>query len=273
LNSKLFEHRQTGFVPTGAGTRLQRMAEVVEASINACEAELSDADSALEGVVRVGAPDCFAACFLGARLAAFCKMHPKLHVDLIASASPSTVSRREVDILIGSSLPNEGRIVSRKLTDYQAGLFASRSYLKSRPPIGSVSDVISDGYICCDEDDLYSYQGEFPLVPRAQFRSASVLPLLQAVREGEAIAVLPNYVACQEETLVPVLPAQINFRRSLYVLLHEDNKALTRVRTVSDFIFSEVQKTRTMFFMGGALNGSERAVKGEAVVILPSPDP
>jgi len=273
LNSKLFEHRQTGFVPTGAGTRLQRMAEVVEASINACEAEISDADSALEGVVRVGAPDCFAACFLGARLAAFCKMHPKLHVDLIASASPSTVSRREVDILIGSSLPNEGRIVSRKLTDYQAGLFASRSYLKSRPPIGSVSDVISDGYICCDEDDLYSYQGEFPLVPRAQFRSASVLPLLQAVREGEAIAVLPNYVACQEETLVPVLPAQINFRRSLYVLLHEDNKALTRVRTVSDFIFSEVQKTRTMFFMGGALNGSERAVKGEAVVILPSADP
>ena len=29
LNTKLFEHRQTGFLPTGAGTRLQRMAEVV----------------------------------------------------------------------------------------------------------------------------------------------------------------------------------------------------------------------------------------------------
>jgi len=65
LNTKLFEHRQTGFVPTTAGTRLQRMAEVVEASINACEAELSDADSAVEGVVRIGAHDCFAACFLG----------------------------------------------------------------------------------------------------------------------------------------------------------------------------------------------------------------
>jgi DNA-binding transcriptional LysR family regulator len=273
LNSKLFEHRQTGFVPTGAGTRLQRMAEVVEASINACEVELSDADSALEGVVRVGAPDCFAACFLGARLAAFCKIYPNLHVDLIASAGPSSVSQREVDIFIGSSLPNEGRIVSRKLTDYQAGLFASRNYLKSRPPIGSVSDVFSNGYICCDADDLYSYQDELPLVPRAQFRSASVLPLLQAVKEGEAIAVLPNYVACQEETLVPVLPAQINFRRSLYVLLHEDNKNLTRVRTVSDFIFSEVQKNRSMFFMEGALNGSERAVKGEAIVISPSTDP
>ena len=124
------------------------------------------------------------------------------------------MSRREVDILLGSSLPNEGRIVSRKLTDYQAGLFASRRYLESRPPVGSVSDVFSDGYICCDADDLYSYQGEFPLVPRAQFRSASVLPLVQAVKEGEAIAVLPRYVACQEETLAPELPGHINFRRS-----------------------------------------------------------
>ena len=273
LNTKLFEHRQTGFLPTGAGTRLQRMAEVVEASINACEAELSDADSALEGVVRIGAPDCFAACFLGARLAAFCKMHPKLHVDLLTVTNPSSVSQREVDIFVGSSLPNEGRIVSRKLTDYHAGLFASQNYLESRPPIRSVSDIFSHGYICCDVDDLYSYQGEFALVPRAQFRSANVLPLLQAVKQGEALAVLPSYVAGQDEALAPVLPAQISFRRSLYVLLHADNKNLTRVRTVSDFIFSEVQKNRSIFLTEAVLNGSERAVKGEHIIISPPAEP
>ena len=268
LNTKLFEHRQTGFVPTPAGTRLQCMAEVVEASINACEAELSDADSAVEGVVRIGAPDCFAACFLGARLAAFCKTHPKLHVDLLTITSPSSVSQREVDIFVGSSLPIEGRIVSRKLTDYHAGLFASQSYLESRPPIGSVSDVLSDGYIC-DVEDLLSYQGEFAQVPRAQFRSANILPLLQAVKGGEAIAVLPSYVACQDEALVPVLPAQINFRRSLYMLMHEDNKNLTRVRTVNDFIFNEVHKNRSIFFSDAAFNGSVRAVTGETTAILP----
>ena len=273
LNTKLFEHRQTGFLPTGAGTRLQRMAEVVEASINACEAELSDADSALEGVVRIGAPDCFAACFLGARLAAFCKMHPKLHVDLLTVTNPSSVSQREVDIFVGSSLPNEGRIVSRKLTDYHAGLFASQNYLESRPPIRSVSDIFSHGYICCDVDDLYSYQDEFALVPRAQFRSANVLPLLQAVKQGEALAVLPSYVAGQDEALAPVLPAQISFRRSLYVLLHADNKNLTRVRTVSDFIFSEVQKNRSIFLTEAVLNGSERAVKGEHIIISPPAEP
>jgi DNA-binding transcriptional LysR family regulator len=271
LNTKLFEHRPTGFIPTPAGNHLRHRAEVVEASINACEAELSDADSALEGVVRIGAPDCFAACFLGPRLAAFCKLHPKLHIDLLTSTSSSSVSQREVDIFVGSSLPMEGRIISRKLTDYHAGLFASQSYLESRPPICSATDVFSDGYVC-DVDTLYSYQGDFAPISRAQFRSANVLPLLQAVKQGEAIAVLPSYVAYQDDTLVPVLPAQINFRRSLYVLMHEDNKNLTRVRTVSDFIVSQAQKNRAIFLSEAAFDPSERELAGKPIVISPPVD-
>jgi hypothetical protein len=60
-----------------------------------------------------------------------------------------------------------------------------------------------------------------------------------------------------------VLPAQINFRRSLYVLLHEDNKNLTRVRTVSDFIFSEVQKNRSIFLSEQAFDPSKCDVGDE----------
>jgi DNA-binding transcriptional LysR family regulator len=272
LNSKLFEHRPTGFVPTAAGNRLRRMAEVVEASINACEAELSDADSALEGVVRVGAPDCFAACFLAPRLAAFCKAHPKLHIDLLSATSCSSVSQREVDILVGSCLPIEGRIISRKLTDYHAGLFASQDYLEKRPPICSMRDVLSDGYIS-DLDAMFSEQADFALVSRAKFRSANVLPLLQAVKESAAIAVLPSYVAYQDDALVPVLPAEITVRKSLYVLTHEDNKNLTRVRTVSDFIFSEVQKNRSVFLPEAAFDLSGHNMSDEPMVVSPPAEP
>jgi DNA-binding transcriptional LysR family regulator len=268
LNTKLFEHRPTGFVPTPAGTRLQRMAEVVEASINACETELSDVDSALEGVVRIGAPDCFAAYFLAPRLAAFCKAHPKLHIDLLSATNCSSVSQREVDILIGSSLPIEGRIISRKLTDYHAGLFASQDYVENRSPIRSMTDVLSDGYVS-DFDAMFADQADFALVSRAKFRCANVLPLLQAVREGSAIAMLPSYVAYQDDALVPVLPAKINFRKSLYVLTHEDNRNLNRVRTISDFIFSEVQKNRSIFLAEAAFDPSGRNRTSKAIAISP----
>ena len=274
LNTKLFEHRPTGFVPTSAGIRLRRMAEVVEASIHACEAELSDADAALEGVVRIGAPDCFAACFLGPRLAAFSKAHPKLHIDLLSTTSSSSVSQREVDILVGSTLPIEGRLISRKLTDYHAGLFASQDYLHRHPPIHSTADVSSNGYgYICDLDAIYADQNEFALGSHAKFRSSNVLPLLQAVKEGQAIAVLPSYIAYQDDALVPVLPAEINFRRSLYVLTHEDNKNLSRVRTVSDFIFSEVQKNRLTFLPEAAFDPSEQDIMAGSVAIAPPVGP
>jgi DNA-binding transcriptional LysR family regulator len=233
--------------------------------------ELSDADSALEGVVRVGAPDCFAACFLAPRLAAFCKKHPKLHIDLLSATNCSSVSQREVDILVSSSLPIEGRIISRKLTDYHAGLFASQDYLENQSPICSMTDVLSDGYVS-DLDAIFPEQADFALVSRAKFRSANVLPLLQAVKGGTAIAVLPSYVAYQDDTLVPVLPAEISVRKSLYVLTHEDNKNLTRVRTVSDFIFSEVQRNRSIFLPEAAFDPSEHNLPG-ASLVSPSVEP
>ena len=99
------------------------------------------------------------------------------------------------------------------------------------------------------------------------------LPLLQAVKQGEAIAVLPNYVACQDEALVPVLPRQINFRRSLYVLLHEDNKNLNRVRAVSDFIFSEAHKNRFIFLAEAPYDRSECDLVGERISISSPVDP
>ena len=82
------------------------------------------------------------------------------------------------------------------------------------------------------------------------------------------MAVLPSYVAYQDDTLVPILPAQINFRRSLYVLTHEDNKNLTRVRTVSDFIVSQVQKNRSIF-LAEQHSTHRSATAGKPIVISP----
>ena len=131
-----------------------------------------------------------------------------------------------------------------------------------------MTDVLSDGYVS-DLDAILTGQAEFALVSRAKFRSANVLPLLQAVRQGSAIAMLPSYVAYQDDALVPVLPAEISFRKSLYVLTHEDNKNLTRVRTVSDFIVSQVRKNRSIFLAEAAFDPSEHNLAGKPIVISP----
>jgi DNA-binding transcriptional LysR family regulator len=60
---------------------------------------------------------------------------------------------------------------------------------------------------------MYFHHGEFAPA-RASVPQRKRPAATQAVKQGEAIAVLPNYVACQDGALVPVLPEQIDFRRA-----------------------------------------------------------
>src|SRR3954452_5622525 len=104
LNTKLFEHQKSHYAPTSAGERLRHMVEDVEASILGCQAEISDRNLDLEGVVRVGAPDGVGSYFLAPHLAAFCTEHPKLRINLIATARVFSLAQREIDIAISLTM-------------------------------------------------------------------------------------------------------------------------------------------------------------------------
>jgi DNA-binding transcriptional LysR family regulator len=251
LNTKLFEHQKTGYAPTLAGERLRRMVEDVESSILTCQAEISDRNLELDGVVRVGAPDGFGSYFLAPHLAAFCNKNPGLQIDLIATARVFSLPQREIDIAISLVLPTEGKIIGRKLTDYHLGLYATSDYLSRQPAISSIQDVEILSFIGYIEELVFSPLLDYlPAVSRKikpKFRSGNLLAQLQAVREGEGIAVLPGFIAAKVGGLVPVLPAEISLQRTFYILMHEDNKDLARIRAVTDYIYESVHKNLALF--------------------------
>ena len=244
LNAKLFEHDKAGYAPTEAGERLFVMAEGVEASIVECQAEISDRNSELEGCVRVGAPDGFGTYFLAPRLAQFCNAHPKLRINLIATARIFSLAQREIDISISLALPKEGRIFGRKLVDYELGLFASEQYVSSNEVIRSRDDLESHPFIGYIDEMVFSSLLDYvPAISRSiapRFRSSNLLAQLQAVRDGHGIAVLPRFIASKVDGLVPVLASQVKLQRTFYLLVHEDNKRLARVRAVTDHIYESV---------------------------------
>ena len=121
LNTKLFERRNTGYLPTHSGEKLLRTAEQVESAILSGESELADRDLSLSGIVRIGAPDGFGSIFLAPRLAEFCRIHPQVDVQLIATSRLFSLSKREADIAIALDMPTHGRVVAKKLTDYRLG--------------------------------------------------------------------------------------------------------------------------------------------------------
>ena len=149
--------------------------------------------------MRVGAPDGFGSYFLAPRLGPFADLHPGLELQIVATARLFSLSKREADIAIGLHMPQEGRIVGRKLVDYRLYLYASRDYLAAKPEIREKSDLLRHRMIGYIDDLLFTPELDYlpTILPslKPQIRSANLIAQLQASLSGVGVAVLPRFLA------------------------------------------------------------------------------
>src|SRR5699024_3056578 len=89
-------------------------------------------ESAVEGTVRIGAPDGFGVAFLAPRLIELADRHKGLQLELVPVPRAFSLSRREADVAVTLERPREGRLIAGKLTDYHLRLYAARQYLERR---------------------------------------------------------------------------------------------------------------------------------------------
>ncbi len=161
-----------------------------------------------------------------------------------------SLSRREADIAVSLTQPSEGRLHSRKLTDYELGLYASREYLANNSTIETVADVPSHRFISYIDDLIYSPELEYThfVSPdlRPAIKSSNLIAQLNSTIAGAGLCVLPCFIAQTEPELVRVLP---NFRliRTFWLLLHSDLRNIARVRVTADFIAEQASQAQALF--------------------------
>lgn len=249
LGSTLFQRKTNGTELTQQGLKFLEFAEFMEsASLAATEA--AGADSAVEGTVRIGAPDGFGVGFLAPRLGELVERHKGLVVELVPVPRAFSLSRREADIAVTLERPREGRLVARKLTDYRLGLYASRAYLDAHGTPKTTADLVAHRLVGYVEDLLYTstldYTAEFLKDWRSTIAVSSAMGQTEAVRAGSGIGILHDFMARRDDTLVPVLPDQ-TLTRSYWTVVHEDLRSLRRVALVGEFLAEIVSRDRAMF--------------------------
>ncbi|ODT66597.1 MAG: LysR family transcriptional regulator [Pelagibacterium sp. SCN 63-23] len=249
LGSRLFRRKTNGTELTAQGEGFLVFAETME-SASLAAAEASGSDSAIEGIVRVGAPDGFGVDFLAPRLGELVERHPGLRIELVPVPRTFSLSRREADIAVTLERPREGRLVARKLTDYALGLYAAPSYLARHGTPADLTDLIRHRLVGYVEDLLYAasldYTDEFLKDWRSTLAVSSAMGQTEAVRAGAGIGILHAFMARRDPGLVPVLPAH-SLTRSYWIVMHEDLRNLRRVALVADFLVEIVGRDRTMF--------------------------
>lgn len=251
LGARLFDRGPRGFALTAYGERLLARAEAMESLALAAQAEVGEADLRVSGVVRVGAPEGFGSYFLAPRLAALGERHPALEIQLVAIPGVLSLSKREADVAVTLSPPREGRLVSRKLTDYRLSLYGAPAYLEARPPIRSRADLKDQRFIGYIEDLLYAPELDYMQAPDVDihvgFKSSNLIAQLRACVAGAGLAVIPDFIAAGRSDLERVLPDQVGLTRALHLVVHADLKAVARVRAVVDFVAEAVRAERRLF--------------------------
>ncbi|MFC7399734.1 LysR family transcriptional regulator [Chelatococcus sp. GCM10030263] len=250
LKAKLVERSTAGCVLTPAGEHFLAAAERIEHEMLQVQTSLGNADLALAGAVRVGAPDGFGSYFLAPRFGAFIARHPDLTIQLVPLPRTFSLSRHEADIAVTLERPEKGRLVSRSLTDYRLSLYASRDYLASAPPLASKEDLPRHTLVTYVDDLMFSraldYGAELAALMPRRFECAGVTGQVEAVRAGVGIGILHDYAARSYPDLQVVLP-DVTFTRSYWLVMHAEGQKLRRVTAVADFIAGEVRANRRLF--------------------------
>lgn len=250
LGTQLFVRRPQGCEMTEEGERFLVSAERMETEMLAAQASLGRTDAAISGTVRIGAPDGFGVSFLAPRLGRLAQRHPQLKLELVPVPRSFSLSRREADIAITIDPPEQGRLVSSRLTDYSLGLYAAKRYLGDRETPETVEALRDHRRIGYVEDLLYSasldFTGEIMRNWDASLEISSATGQFEAVRSGAGIGILHDYIARDAPDLVRIMP-DVAIRRSYWITFHESARELARVRAVAAFIQELVTAERKIF--------------------------
>ncbi|TPE61141.1 LysR family transcriptional regulator [Sandaracinobacter neustonicus] len=229
LGVTLFEHGRSGHQLTSAGVQLMAHAEQAERAAHAARESLTGS----EGRLRVSVSEGFGTFVVARRLCEFHARHPGIAVELVASAGFLSPSRREADLAVMLARPTHGPLIARRLTDYGLGLYAARSYLTANGAPAEVAALSAHPLIGYVPDLIYAeelrYLSEIAPGLEAQLCSSSIGAQAAMLGAGAGIGVLPHFIARQMPGLAPVLPAEVDIRRTFWLVVHRDARQLARV--------------------------------------------
>lgn len=238
LNAELFEQSANGHQLTAGGQQLLQHAEDMERSTSDISTVLTGGRSRLEGNVRLSISEGLATAVVARCMSAFRKDNPSIELEIAITNGFLNLSKREADLAVMLARPRKGPLVARKLTDYSLGLYASKDYLASNP-VAQVSDLFSHSLIGYIPDFIYAeelrYMEEVSpgLKPTLTSNSINVQHIL--TRSGCGVAILPHFMAVNDDQLAPLLP-DVEIHRSFWIVVHQDMVKVARVRAVVEWL-------------------------------------
>lgn len=247
LGLRLFQRHAQGLTLTEDGQRVLRAVENMDIAAAALARTPHGDPVALDGKVRIAAPEGLAVRVLAPALNEIAQRYPDLELVLEPSATSADLVRGEADIAVRLYRPDAGDLVVRRIREMEFGLYAAPEYLLRHGTPSTAADLHAQRFIGYGErlSDHPESSWLASLTGPAHYvlRSDNTLTRLTAACAGLGIAALPHLLI-GTTGLRHVLPHLAPPPRTIWLVVHRDLQHASRTRVVLEFLTALLQSAR-----------------------------
>ncbi|WP_042703849.1 LysR family transcriptional regulator [Azospirillum sp. B506] len=236
---QLFDRAPGRYVPTDAGLQMVTAAERLEAEIMALDRSITGRDARLSGKLKITSSETLAFRILNEVLASFRREHDGIELELLVDNRQLDLLRREADIAIRATRPEEGDLFGRKIASTPWTFYGSSAYLATCGRPTDLASLSRHAIVGWDSSAVAaaSLWLTKTISPHAfAYRSSSLINQLMAVKAGLGLALLPCYLGDLEPGIERVLEPLDELTRELWLITHKDLRNTARVRAFFDHV-------------------------------------
>jgi len=217
LDTVLFHRHARGLILTEQGELLAKTTRNMSAQLEATSARIRDAEDTVSG-----------------------KLDERV-LDL---------PMRDADVAIRMKEPSQADLVRRRLMDVEMQLFASPGYLETYGMPQSMDQIAEHKLITQTVESPQPSASAFWARELLQNYNPSTITInsyfgvLQAVEAGLGIGILPDYLAIEVPSLVPVLPESKSGQVPVFLAYPEELRHSKKVAVFRDFVLQEISQYR-----------------------------
>lgn len=238
LGVRLFDKLNHKYILTMEGKFFYEHAIELQHRINEIERSLSGQDLRLEGVLTITSTNSLLYS-LAPILTEFQHQYPDTELRIISEAKPLNLAQRDADIAIRPTANPPEHWIGRKLTPIS---FAPYIRVEKQPTRKQETRwiVLSDEFKHSPMHKLAS-----SLIPDDAPKTIinNVLVMLDLVKQGLGVGVLPCYLGDAEKDLTRFQEPDKSFDWDVWILSHPDLRNSAKIKAFNDFAIDKMKAT------------------------------
>lgn len=244
LNARLFQRSTRKVALTDAGEQAVLFCQRIANLTAEMEQEIMAQQGELRGVLRVTSSQTFGTYHLVQMVNRFLQLHPKLNIQLLLNDQTMDLISERIDLAIRITNTPDPNFIARKLADCHSLLVATPDYLAQFGTPTLPENLYQHHYLSHHNINRKAWkctQGEREVLLdlNSRFTTNDTQALLNAVLDGNGIAMLPKYMLeteLQQGKLQAVLTDWQLPTFSIYAMYPSREKLPLAVRKLIDFL-------------------------------------